>query len=78
MFFCLQTAHVSIIVSELFPYWQFDKVRQDHLLPLSLVCEPLGLSCCVSHQATAGPGLLAEFQSAGCYGYVWGMRALGC
>lgn len=31
-----------------------------------------------SHKAAAGPRLLADFQTAGCYGYVWGMRALDC
>lgn len=32
----------------------------------------------LSHRAEAGPRLLAEFQSAGCHGYIRGMRSLVC
>lgn len=37
------------------------------------------LTCSLSHKAgAADPRLLAGFQWAGCYGYLKGMRALGC
>lgn len=46
---CRQTCHASIAADalvmfpQLFPSWEVDRVKQVHLLPLSMVCELLAL-----------------------------------